>query len=727
GAAHFLRERRILARLEHPGITRLIDGGVGEHGQPWFAMEYVEGQSLPDYCHSHGLGLEARLCLFTAICDAVAYAHRQLVVHCDLKPDNILVDGNGQPRLLDFGIAHLLRGNAADAATTQLLGRRLTPGYAAPEQLAGEPVGVTTDVYALGVLLYELLTGVRPYGGRDATPAAAVHAQSTGAAPAPSRARAAQPPVPRKRLRGDLDLIVASALRHAPAQRYASVDALAADLRRHLSGLPLRAHAPSRRYRALRYVQRHRVGLALAALVVLTCAAGLVGIVHEAALARAQAQRATAVKDFLIAIFNDADPDRHPGKEVSARELLEAAAKRLQHDTRTPAPIAAEMADTLSQNFGAIGANSQAAAAAKHALALHEQVSGKHSPAAARARIRDAQWLYLLSQDKQAQSQLHMALDDLGDDVSTDTVHAHLILADLAHQHDHPDTQMREVRQAVALAQRLPADKAYWRGSAQYSFAMALMAHGKFKSSADALARATQQFRGVQSLAAARKAQYMHAVLLMHTHDPQQAQDLLADLVKRERATLGDNHPQVAQALQIQAEALMLLDRDIDARRLALESVAVAARSGEPDNTHAQLLRGNALIILNQGDLATTRKLVVQAQALLKSAAHGILKPAAAMPLLGLRALRGEPGAVASLRTIYDGLAAHSINAQELDKVTTIVGHGYLAVGELEQARAWCQQAARAASSPHPTDKYAMNALQLSTLQALLALQAGDV
>ncbi|MEO7324439.1 MAG: serine/threonine-protein kinase [Dokdonella sp.] len=320
--ARFLTERRILARLEHPGIASLIDGDVDAAGRPWFAMQYVQGLSLPDYCTQHGLGLEGRLKLMIAVCNAVAYAHRQLVVHCDLKPSNVLVDDSGQPRLLDFGISRLIdaQGSEGQATLTQL--RALTPGYAAPEQLAGQPVSVATDVYALGSMLYELLTGVRPYAQSDANAATVAIAQAQAHARAASRAAGAGAPVPARRLRGDLDLVVATALMHDPAQRYADAQALAEDLRSHVGGWPLRARRASPWYRARKFVGRHRVAAPLGALAVTALLLVTAFALTQTHVAREQASRAEAVRQFLVGVFDQASPDENQGRPISAHQLL---------------------------------------------------------------------------------------------------------------------------------------------------------------------------------------------------------------------------------------------------------------------------------------------------------------------------------------------------------------------------------------------------------------------
>ncbi len=279
--ARFKRERQVLAKLEHPGITRLIDGGVSEDGRPYLAMEYFDGVPIDRYCEEHSLGLAQRLDLFEPVLEAVAYAHRNLVVHRDLKPSNVLVGDDGSVKLLDFGIAQLLEQDDTTQLTTD--GHRpLTPAYASPEQLAGEPITTTTDVYSLGVVLYELLTGGWPYGergtsediecavrDREPTRPSTRAANSTSATSTGSRTWA-------RRLHGDLDTILLTALRKEPDRRYATVDDFARDLRAHRAGHPVSARPDTWSYRTAKFIGRHRTGVIASLLVVIALTTGLV-------------------------------------------------------------------------------------------------------------------------------------------------------------------------------------------------------------------------------------------------------------------------------------------------------------------------------------------------------------------------------------------------------------------------------------------------------------------
>jgi len=310
----FAEERQALARLEHPHIARLLDAGLSPQGLPYFVMERVHG--LPIDRALAGRPLEQRLQVFLQLCDAVAYAHRQLLVHRDLKPGNVLVDGNDQVKLLDFGIAKALEPGAGDVALTQTGLRPFTPSHASPEQVRGEPVGTATDVYALGVLLYQLLTGQRPYGRAARTPAEAAQAVLDEAPTRPStltpQDAAVEAPVLRERLKGDLDQVLLKALQKEPADRYASVDAFAADLRAFLGGYPVSAQPPRRAYLLAKFLRRNRLPAALSATAVMALAGGLAATAWQARAAQAARDHAqlqlTAVKGItadLVFRFGD--------------------------------------------------------------------------------------------------------------------------------------------------------------------------------------------------------------------------------------------------------------------------------------------------------------------------------------------------------------------------------------------------------------------------------------
>jgi serine/threonine protein kinase len=314
----FQNERQILANLEHPNIARLVDGGTTEEGLPYLVMEFIEGQRIDEFCAHNDLGVRERLELFRTVCSAVHYAHQNLVVHRDLKPSNILVTTDGVPKLLDFGIAKILDPQRAEAALQQTITllRMFTPEYASPEQVRNEPISTSSDVYSLGVILYELLTGRLPYRVSTDSPQEMMRAVCDTEPEKPSTAALLGPTLEavgskhadtepalgqikgeraqklRKILTGDLDNIVLKALRKEPQRRYASVEQFSEDIRRYLAGLPVLAHEDSWTYRARKFIGRHKVSVAAAALSALSLAGGLVATLWQAHIARVERARA---------------------------------------------------------------------------------------------------------------------------------------------------------------------------------------------------------------------------------------------------------------------------------------------------------------------------------------------------------------------------------------------------------------------------------------------------
>jgi serine/threonine-protein kinase len=393
--ARFLRERQILARLEHPHIARLLDGGIADDGRPYFAMEYVAGEPLLRYCAERSLKLEERISIFMEICAAVQFAHRQLVVHRDLKPSNVLIDADGRAKLLDFGIAKLLGDEIGSATrTSERKDRPLTPAYASPEQLSGAPISTATDVYALGAILYELLTGRRPYDLSDAPTSVEIrNLLDATSPPAPSKRALRDAPVSAGRLRGDFDTVVLTALKREPERRYPTVDALAADLRNCLSGRPIAARRDSVVYRTGKFAMRHRLGMVLACLAVLALLATTGFALWEAARAREQARQAETVTGFLIDTFRVADPKGAPGgAKLSAVDVLDAGARRLDAQLSSQPELASRFAAVLGAIFLELGQHERAIVLLERSLALHQGAADDPIRANTLAQLARAQY-----------------------------------------------------------------------------------------------------------------------------------------------------------------------------------------------------------------------------------------------------------------------------------------------------------------------------------------------
>lgn len=378
--ARFERERDILASLDHPGIVRVRDAGVSD-GRPWLAMDFVDGEPIVEYAQRRGCSIRERIGLVLQALEALAHAHAQLVIHRDIKPANVLVDRTGRVRLLDFGVAKVLDdpagGSARDSALTAFGGRAMTPRYASPEQIAGGTLGTATDIYSMGVLLYELLTGSLPYAPATDTAHAWERAVVDGAVRPPSRV--VDSPTLARALRGDLDAILTKCLALRPADRYPSSAALADDLQRHLSSRPVQARGVGRLYLAGRHLRRNALGWSAGAALGLALTAGLLGTLWQARAARAEAERANAVQRFVLDIFRhnslrQADPQR--ARETPARELLSIGSANLERSLGANPAAKEPVIEVLAQMHSDIGLTDRAVALRREAVVLAEQLHG---------------------------------------------------------------------------------------------------------------------------------------------------------------------------------------------------------------------------------------------------------------------------------------------------------------------------------------------------------------
>jgi len=384
--ARFLRERNILARLSDARIARYFDGGIADDGHPWLAMEYVDGRPIDRYCHEENLTLRKRLDVFREVCGAVAHAHRHLIVHRDIKPSNVLVSRDGQVKLLDFGIAKALAADDEDATHTR--SRLLTPHNASPEQLRGEPASTVTDVFLLGLLLFELLAGRRPYAQFESDPFLHEQAVREQDPPAPSAAladslrlnRASAPPIAPAELRGDLDVIVLAALRKDPAARYSSVERLDEDIAAWIEGRPVAARGDRVGYRLRKWLGRHRLAAVGASAALLVAGVYTILLVRQNRLVAEQRDHATvaaaqaaAVKDFLLDLFSEADPSKALGEKLSVGAVLEKGSARIADGFAGQPRVRAEMLHTIGAAYHALGNHTRARELVGKAVELRRQ------------------------------------------------------------------------------------------------------------------------------------------------------------------------------------------------------------------------------------------------------------------------------------------------------------------------------------------------------------------
>jgi serine/threonine-protein kinase len=367
----FLAERRVLARLEHPFIVRLIDAGASDDGRPYFAMEYVDGVPLTAWAQQRQLGLRERLRLFLGVAAAVDHAHRQLVVHRDLKPSNILVRDDGRVALLDFGIAKWLQSDADDAHATAAGAQALTPEFAAPELLRGDAATVATDVYGLGAVLYHLLTGVPPRHVASRDPAVLAAALAPAEPQPPSRVGGGRGLRAHDRsVAADLDTIVLKALRDAPAERYASVAAFADDVRRLLESRPILARPQRAGYRLRRFVARHRVAVVLGGALAASLLIGLGTAAWQARLVVREAERTAQIKQFVLELFESTDPETSAGPTLTVRDMLDRGVARARTELAASPDILADVLLTLGRLYEQNGLFNAAAPVIDESLAL---------------------------------------------------------------------------------------------------------------------------------------------------------------------------------------------------------------------------------------------------------------------------------------------------------------------------------------------------------------------
>gem|GEM_PF-881736 len=414
--SRFIRERDILSRLIHPNIARLYDAGISEDQQAWLALEYVKGKHINEWCRERQLDLRSRLQLLIQVCSAVQYAHSHLIVHGDLKPGNILVTDEGYVRLLDFGIAQILQGegnqsNVSASTITENAGRAITWRYASPEQIRGERLGITNDVYSLGVILYELLTGDIPYQLKDNSRHALEQAILNGSIDAPSRR------ITDKRwqkiVRGDLDTIVFKALKKTPQERYSTVDAFSADLKRYLNGDPVQARPDSLWYRTGKWLRKHRWIAATVCLFSISIFTALLISIHQTQIATAEAARSKAMYQFVVSLFN---PDDKPDldlarRQMTLKDLVRLGVDKLIADLREKPEERAKLLHDLGQLSVQLGLQEEAEKIYTTSLHQARQTYGDQSNAYAAVLLDSVEWLSGNSRSREACEYADKALD----------------------------------------------------------------------------------------------------------------------------------------------------------------------------------------------------------------------------------------------------------------------------------------------------------------------------
>ena len=603
----FRAERQVLAHLNHPHIARLFDGGVSAEGQPWFAMEYVNGHALNRYCEEHRLGIDERLGLFHDVCEAVQFAHQNLVVHRDLKPSNILVTSAGEVKLVDFGIAKVLQEEAEEEALTHTELRRMTPEYAAPEQVRGEAVTTATDVYALGAVLYELLTGRQAHRFSARTPAETERVICEVEPEPPSAVVRGTPQA--RRLKGDLDLIVLKALRKDPARRYHSVEALLEDLDNHRTGRPVRARPDSAAYRTRKFLGRHRYVVAGAVTLFLALAAGLGGTLWQARATAREAAKAREVKDFVLSLFRVSKPEVARGREITARELLARGASRIDTGLARQPELQVELLGVLGVIHRDLGMYPEADSLLRRAVQVSSATYGEANPVVA-ARLMD--WSSVLA-----------ARGDY-DRADSMLVRAHRIVA---WKRGPEDTAVATALGALASVRRLRGefvqaeslyrdalriDRDQW-GADPLRVAEDLDNLGLVQEDAGNFPGADSSY--AEALALRRTVldpdhpQVITSLLHLATLREKQGEfeeaiRLEREVVERRRRVYPSGHPEVAYALQTLATTLQIQGEYTEAESLIMEAIAILRARLGPDHPETiQLVSDLATLKYSRGDL----------------------------------------------------------------------------------------------------------------------------
>ena len=598
----FLRERDILARLSHPNIAQLHEGGVSADGLPYFTLERVEGEPITRWCDMRKATIRERLRILVKVCDAVQYAHRNLVVHRDIKPTNILVTAQGEPKLLDFGIAKFIDGEPAGTQMTDAHARPMTREYAAPEQVLAQPITTVTDVYALGVLLYELLCGRLPYPqaarGEISWPKAIVEETpeplSRAVTRAPDDSAIVQEPTGtnaldaestaarrglsvgalKRTLRGDLDAIARRALEKAPEARYPSVAAFTAALDAYLHG---RAQPDSDlRLRLRKFLHRHALGVGVAAALALVTFTGLAGMLWEARQTALAGRRAQTIQQFLTSVFDVSDPDRAQGQTVTARELLDEGARRAQTELADQPELQSDLLRVIGTLYFRLGLYPRAETLQEQALALLRGLEPRDSIAASLTELAETERL----QQHYAEAESHLtealSLEPAGraDELRAQTLGSlGMVLGETARNIE----AERTLREALALDRRLHRSPDERTASDQERLARVLAGGSGYDEANALLSDSLQQQRALHgerhstvaaTLEERAKLAWTRGDLAGAEHDFEAALDM-------RRALFGPRHPSVADSLYWIAGLRSYQGRYADAEAFSNEALAI--------------------------------------------------------------------------------------------------------------------------------------------------------
>lgn len=641
----FAREREVLARLEHPNITRLIDGGMTEDARPWFAMEYVEGEPIHCYADSRSLSVGERLKLFVQVCQALEYAHSRLVLHRDIKPSNVLVTADGTVKLLDFGLGRIdQRLDRPDATVTRLSARWLTPEYASPEQIRGETITVASEIYQLGTLLYRLLCDHPPFELRDTSSMALMNTICESTPERPSACWQRGNEETRKasatcfgstpeslvgRIRGDLDNIVLKSLAKNPQRRYQSVAELAEDIRRHQEHRPIRARAATRRYRLGKFIRRYKAVVVTTASIFVLITSGLIVITlqarqltlerdtaaQESEHAKIEAIRAERVSEFLIDLFESADPSHTRGARVTVGEVLESGTSLIEQLEKQPR-VQSRMMEVLSRVHRALGQLELSRELAEKAVEIDRRTLGTQHPDSARSLDNLGVTLYGLAEFSDAEQAHRNALKIARGSLEPD--HS-LVLSALNNlgavltAREAFDEAEKVLRESLAIR-----EDRFGRNSAEVAVARYQL--GVLAGSQGNYSEAQQHFQSALSIRRSSLGEDHPLSLLTRSSladvlrlngDYAAAEQAFLEVLETRRRVLGAMHPQVAGTLY-QLGFARWNGGDLDGAETAWRE-AVAVNSDVLGDNHpatANARMGLAAIARDRGDLEETDRLL---------------------------------------------------------------------------------------------------------------------
>ncbi|MBI4877870.1 MAG: serine/threonine protein kinase, partial [Acidobacteria bacterium] len=598
----FRQERQILARLEHPNIARLLDGGATGDGLPFLVMEYIDGESVTAYCERKNLPERERLELFRQVCAAVQYAHQNLVVHRDLKPSNILVTTEGTPKLLDFGIAKLLGPvtDAGDPAATVTQLRAMTPQYASPEQVDGRPITTATDVYALGAILYELVTGRKAHCFQNLTPE---EIRRVVCFEEPGRAATVETQVEK-----DLDNIARMAMRKEPQRRYASAEQLSEDLRRYLEGRPVRARPDTLGYRTGKFIRRNKLGVA-AGVTVLALSLGFAVTANlQAVRIGRERDKAQQVTQFLVESFRGADPGETRGNSITAREILDKGVEKVSRDLRGQPEVQASLMDTMGQVYSSLGLYEKAATLFRQAVDLRRRLPDQESVELAVSLNHLGDTLRARGEFLAAETSLREALaiqrKRLGN-VHQDVAGTLNNLGILFNDKREFSTGEAFLRESLTIYGKLQREDTIDATTTRENLAELLNEKGDY-AAAEPLLR--------QTLASLRKLlgdDHPHVantvntlgVLLYNQGDAVAAERAYREALAMRRKVLGSDHPDVATTLSSLALLWSTRGDVAEAEPLYREALAIHLKSMGPQHPQVAVDRNNlALLLVRRGD-----------------------------------------------------------------------------------------------------------------------------